>query len=230
MNNNLLIVVLLLIFTIIFNIDLQYFDINNLDELIYYNEDNSKIDNNANEYTEQEMAIKYIKPDDIVLELGARYGSVTCIISKILNNPNNLVAVEPDPNVWTVLENNLLKNNCKANIHKGFISNKKLSLSASGYASTSIVDNNSTIPSLTLQEIKNKYKINDFNTLIVDCEGCFESFLDENPSILNTLTKIMYEKDYPDKCNYDKIEKLLIDNNFKLEVNNNDFHLYWLKK
>jgi len=237
MNNNLLIVVLLLIFTIIitiiFTIDTQctqYFDTNKLSELIYYNEDNSKIDNIANEYTEQEMAIKYIKPDDVVLELGARYGSVTCVISKILNNPNNLVAVEPDSNVWNALRNNLEKNNCKANIHKGFISNKKLSLSLGGYGSTSIVDNNSSIQNLTLQEVKNKYKINDFNTLIVDCEGCFESFLDENPSILNTLTKIMYEKDYPDKCNYDKIEKLLIDNNFKLEENHNDFHLYWLKK
>jgi FkbM family methyltransferase len=220
MNNNLLIVILLLIFTIIitiiFTIDTQYFDTNYLSELIYYNEDNTKIDNIANEYTEQEMAIKYIKPDDVVLELGARYGSVTCVISKILNNPNNLVAVEPDSNVWNALENNLEKNNCKANIHKGFISNKKLSLSNSGYGSTSTVDDNSTIPTLTLQEVKDKYKINDFNTLIVDCEGCFESFLDENPTILNTINKIMIEHDQPHKCNYQKITQLLINNNFKL--------------
>ena len=78
------------------------------------------------------------------------------------------------------------------------------------------IDDNSTIPSLTLDEIKKKYNIKDFNTLIIDCEGCFEMFLDENPTILNTINKIMFEHDEPHKCNYQKITQLLINNNFKL--------------
>ncbi len=36
------------------------------------------------EKDEQDLANKYILEDDIVLELGARYGSVSCIINNKL--------------------------------------------------------------------------------------------------------------------------------------------------
>ena len=119
----------------------------------------NKVDIEHVEKHEQDLANHYILENDIVLELGARYGTVTCIISKLLNDSNNLVTVEPDSKIWASLEKNLKNNNCKANIHKGFISNKKLSLSSNGYSSTSEIDNNSTIPTLSLDEIKKKYNI-----------------------------------------------------------------------
>jgi len=126
-------------------------------------------------------------------------------------------------NFYPHLKDKFVDNPSKAYDHylnigknKGFISNKKLSLKLNGYSSMGEIDDNSTIPSLTLDEIKKKYNIKDFNTLIIDCEGCFEMFLDENPTILNTINKIMFEHDEPHKCNYQKITQLLINNNFKL--------------
>lgn len=231
MNNNLLTIILLFIFIFILytTIQLSHFTIVDVHQMLYYDEENNKIDHITTEDNEQKLALKYIKPDDVVLELGARYGTVTCIISKLLNDSNNLVTVEPDSKIWASLEKNLKNNNCKANIHKGFISNKKLSLSSNGYSSTSEIDNNSTIPTLSLDEIKKKYNIKDFNTLIVDCEGCLEMFLDENPTILNNLNKIMYEKDYPNKCNYDKIESMLKNNNFKNIENIYNHQFVWIK-
>jgi len=56
------------------------------------------------EKPEQDLAKKYILENDIVLELGARYGSVSCIINTNLNNKNNQVVVEPDHRVWDALE------------------------------------------------------------------------------------------------------------------------------
>jgi len=44
------------------------------------------IDTEHIEKPEQDLAKKYIKKNDIVLELGARYGTVSCIINSKLNN------------------------------------------------------------------------------------------------------------------------------------------------
>jgi FkbM family methyltransferase len=196
--------------------------------LIYVNEKNEPLNNLNDELNEQLLAEKYINPDDVVLELGARYGTVTCIISKKLNNKNNLISVEPDSSIWNTLEKNLSVNKCNSNIVKGFISNKPLSLNLYGYASTQVVDPNSTIPNYTLDQIKNKYNVSKFTALIVDCEGCMESFLNENPDILSSLRLIMFEKDYPDRCDYDAIKLNLIKNNFKPVEE--DFHEVWIKK
>ena len=45
-----------------------------------------------------------IKPEDIVMEFGGRYGTTTCEIAKMQNNSGALTAVEPDPKVWAIQE------------------------------------------------------------------------------------------------------------------------------
>lgn len=178
----------------------------------------NKIDTTCIEKPEQDLANEYINKNDIVLELGARYGSVSCIINSKLNNKQNQVVVEPDNRVWSALEKNKQNNNCEFNIVKGFISNKKLDLTnlevcLDGYGSTFIENNNTTIPSYSLDEIKKKYNLN-FNVLVADCEGFLEVFFDENPDFYKDLRLIIFEADYPDKCNYDKIKNNLIHYNF----------------
>ena len=55
------------------------------------------------ENDEQQLAKEYLHKDDIVLEIGARYGSVSCIISQ---KTQKSVCVEPDERVWEILEHN----------------------------------------------------------------------------------------------------------------------------
>ena len=176
----------------------------------------NRIDIENIEKDEQYLANYFILEDDIVLELGARYGSVSCIINKKLNNKTNQVVVEPDERVWDALEKNKISNNCNFNIVKGFISNKKLDLTNLnyGYGTTFIENNNTKIPSYSLDEIRNKYNLN-FNVLVADCEGFLEIFFDENPDLYDNLRLIIFEADYPEKCNYDKIKNKLIEKNFK---------------
>ena len=50
--------------------------------------------------------------------------------------------------------------------------------------------------------------------LVADCEGFLEVFFDENPSFYDNLRLIIFEADYPDKCNYDKIKHKLMEKNF----------------
>ena len=190
------------------------------------------IDTEHVEKHEQDLADQYILENDVVLELGARYGSVSCIINSKLNNKNNQVVVEPDERVWNALELNRNNNNCKFNIVKGFISNKKLDLinldvCAGGYGATFIENNNTGILSYSLDEIINKYNLN-FNVLVADCEGFLEQFFDENPNFYDNLRLIIFEADYPEKCNYDKIKKKLKEKKFNNVLDG--FQNVWIKE
>jgi FkbM family methyltransferase len=175
------------------------------------------VDTIQNEKEEQDLAKEYIQLNDIVFELGARYGSVSCIINSKLNCKTNQVVVEPDERVWEALERNKKVNNCEFNIVKGFVSNKKLGLinkqSYGEYGTSSTLDDTSKIPSYTLKEIEEKYKLK-FNVLVADCEGFLETFFDENPNFYDQIRLIIFEADYPDKCNYNKIKNTLEDKGF----------------
>lgn len=173
---------------------------------------------NKIEKCEQDLAKKYIEENDIVFELGARYGSVSCIINSKLKCKTNQVVVEPDERVWGALEQNKKVNNCEFHIVKGFVSEKKLSLTNlnnyyGGYGSTYIVNDKSTIPSYTMEEIMKKHNLT-FNVLVADCEGFLELFFDENPNFYDMLRLIIFEADYPEKCNYNKIKNALKEKGF----------------
>jgi hypothetical protein len=52
-------------------------------------------------------------------------------------------------------------------------------------------------------------KTANFTALIADCEGFLEQFFNENIKLIDEIRIIIYEKDYPQKCNYDYINKIL---------------------
>jgi hypothetical protein len=73
---------------------------------------------------------------------------------------------------------------------------------------TYIDQDDSKIPSYTMEEIKTKYNL-QFNVLVADCEGFLERFFDENPTFYDKLRLVMFEADYEDKCNYTNIRDML---------------------
>jgi FkbM family methyltransferase len=197
--------------------------------MIIFNERGLKVDTKHIEADEQHLANTYILENDVVLELGARYGSVSCTINSKLNNKYNQVVVEPDSRVWDVLEKNKNINNCNFNIVKGFISNKKLDLTNldANYGTTSIETDDTNIPSYTLSEIEQKYNLK-FNVLVADCEGFLETFFDENPEFYYKIDLIIFEADYPEKCNYKKIKMNLKNSKFINILNG--FQNVWVKE
>jgi FkbM family methyltransferase len=187
------------------------------------------IDHLKMEREEQLQAEKYLTPECVVLELGARYGTVSCIINKKVGS--NMVVVEPDIRVQDALEQNMKANDCNFNIVKGVISRVPLELINlnnwyGGYAATTVKSEVSSIPNFTLEEVERKYNL-VFNTLVADCEGFLEQFLDENPKLYNQLSLILFEKDYPNKCNYEKIAATLRANGFTCL--DGSFHSIWKK-
>lgn len=179
--------------------------------MLFFDQYGKHIDANRIEKTEQDYARMYVPVDATVLELGARYGTVTCAISEKQGHSGRLVCVEPDDRVWAALENNISQNGCKAHIVKGFISQKSLNLTNlnnwhGGYGATFVEDTTSKIPSYSLAEIESTYGMR-FNTLVADCEGFLEKFFDENTELFDRLHMIIFEADYPDKCNYARLHE-----------------------
>ena len=198
--------------------------------MLFFDEKGNIIRHQLVESEEQEQAHLYIPSDACVLELGARFGTVSCVIHNKLANPNNLVVVEPDARVWDALQSNMEINKCNFHIVCGFISKSSLGLiqpENDDYGTTAIPSSETNIPSYTLESIQSKYNLK-FNTLVADCEGFLEQFLDENPELYTQLQLIMFEKDYPIKCNYDRIMHQLQLYGFKQIVAG--FHEVWRKE
>jgi len=226
-----IIAIILTILIIYNNYFKESFTNNPINNFKYYDENNRLIDNMKEEFIEQIQADKYIEPDSKVLELGARYGSVSCVINSKLTNKNNQVSVEPDSKVWDALEKNMKNNSTNFNIVKGFISSKPMELKGFGYGKSFKDVDSSSIPNYTLNDIEEKYKIS-FDTLVADCEGCLERFFDENKNMYKQLKLVIMEEDVPKRCNYNKIKEELKNNNFSLlETDHNQVERsVWKKK
>lgn len=177
-----------------------------------YNERNRLINHENIEVIEQQLTKKYVKPNDRVLELGARYGSVSIITNQIINDKQSHYVVEPDACVWDALENNMKINNCNFNIIKGIIGKKKYKLVGSGYAKKSVVDESYGKSQIELFDLPDV----NFNTLIIDCEGYLETFYDENKELFLSVDKMIIECDEPSQCDYPRVFKEFEKLNFKV--------------
>jgi FkbM family methyltransferase len=200
---------------------------------IFYNEyDNILDENNKNVENGSRLLIqKYIKPDMKILELGARYGTVSVCLDYLLNDPEKqLVVVDPDSTIKNCLNKNKQINNCRFNIINGAISKKELYVCYNGccwetktYINPPNYLRSEKIETLSIEEVENKYNIK-FNCLIADCEGFLLEFIKENEEFFDKLVCVIYEEDccknHPinnDFIDYNEIEMFLINKGFKLE-------------
>ena len=181
--------------------------------LICFDEHGNRVDTARFENPEQILAKTYVNPFSTVLELGARYGSVSCVINKKLLNKQNQVSVEPDESVWSVLEKNIAMNNCSVRLHKGIVSKKSYSVIQEGYSTHVLPSENTNLNSISVEDLQTKYGL-VFDTLVADCEGFLESFFDDHPFLYQQLHTVIFEADSPHRCCYEKIRAALKENGF----------------
>ena len=181
-----------------------------LDKIPYVDENNAPIDI-KHEREEQYVSHDYIHPNSTVLELGARYGVVSSVINNKLENPRNHVCVEPDSNVIGCLRKNRRTHKGHFHVVNGIVSQKPMGLLQKGYSSHMVPVDAKTpaVKSYSVEELQNKHKLK-FDTLVADCEGCLCAFVDENPTfVFNQLKHIMFEADWPNKCDYKELRRKL---------------------
>jgi FkbM family methyltransferase len=161
-----------------------------------------KYGNFMEEYPEQEMSALYIKPDNVVLEIGGNIGRNSCIIASLLNNSNNLVVFESDPDNASKLKENCDLNNLNFIIEDCAISKTELLQKDWLTKSKDLINDNELvnwkpIKTMSWLQIKNKYKIT-FDTLVADCEGALYYILKDEPYFLKTFKTIIIENDFND--------------------------------
>jgi FkbM family methyltransferase len=182
-----------------------------LDAMRFVDEQEQAIDHLTLERAEQLAALSHVQPRHRVLELGARYGTVSAAIQ--LKRPAFHLAVEPDARVWAALHANLAANRCGGcEVERGFISRQPLALysagvdgySAHGVRATDGDAEPGAAPCRPLEAVLRERGVPSFTALVADCEGGLGTFLLENPGLLceGGLELLIFEADRPDLCDY----------------------------
>jgi len=200
------------------------------------------------EKDEQDLVWKYIPSDATVLELGARYGTVSCVLSSILDDGTKHVAVEPDATVIGALLYNKQKNNGMFKVFEGVVSREGYDIhfidpkfDHHEYGTYTKRSETPTITNVSLEDLEMRYGLT-FDCVVADCEGFFYDFVKENPSAIQNMRVLIYEQDgtpwaeYIDK--YKEVDTILESYGFKLVhtiphpmyENNPRFHNVWVKE
>lgn len=168
---------------------------------------NFVIENNGGTFDEHHCQIehynidfhkKWIPKGAKVLEVGARYGHATCYIAKLVGASEQVVSVEADPMIWEAWETNNRNHKCGAKLLKGTLGTKPKFFQFKGYLGgvggyssktrSMKTEDTEEVPSHTVDSLGKR-----FDTLVVDCEGCFETLLSENPGLEQMLNLIILE-------------------------------------
>lgn len=160
---------------------------------------------------QEQLDIKnYLCSDAKVLEIGGRFGVVSCVINSILKNKIYHIVVEPDEIVWKALQKNKVSTNSEFHIIQGAMSYKPVMLCSRagliGAASIfSICDNNNNenkIPYYTYDEITKNFGFVP-DTLVIDCEGAFVEIFRDFPEMFDNVKQVFIEFDARDERNND---------------------------
>lgn len=126
---------------------------------------------------------------------------MSCVISEVLEDPTQHVAVEPDNSVIEALEFNKRTHDAKFRIFEGVVSKKKYELAFIDpkfdfheYGTYTKESDNPNVHSKTLEELEDNYGV-QFDCVIADCEGFFYTFVDENMERIKNMRVLIYEQD-----------------------------------
>ena len=178
------------------------------DTRVFMDEKGHVVPHTSVEREEQVNIYEQIEKGDKVLELGARYGTVSARLMDMVSQESDVVIVEPDVSVIDILNKNLKDNGfTKPNIFHGTVGFSKKKMSDSDGYAIQTVDcdgDDCGIESLHYRDLEKRYGI-IFDTIVADCEGCLPDTIKhilEFYPLLEPIKKIMFETDYEDRVDY----------------------------
>lgn len=150
----------------------------------------------------QRQIMEHLSEDSVVLEVGARFGTVSCAISKRQGHSGLRVSIEPDADAFDTLNANADRNNCKGLQVNGVVSQMNATMDASGYGVMAKPDINGAVKGFSPESLQGLLSVHSkrsvkFTALVMDCEGCGFEFLQEHTSFLesNDLKTVFVEAD-----------------------------------
>jgi FkbM family methyltransferase len=150
------------------------------------------------EFPEQGMAMRFLTGNEKVLEIGANVGRNSLMIQSILSKKGNtnFVTLESDAGIASQLQENRDANHMYFHIEASALSKRKLIQRGwDTIVSDEVLPGYHSIQTITLEELRNKYKI-AFDTLVLDCEGAFYYILMDMPDIMDDINLVIMENDY----------------------------------
>ena len=165
------------------------------------------------EYPEQLMAVRYLKGNEKVLEIGGNIGRNSLIIASIVDN-NNFVTLESDTDISKQLIENRDLNNFSFIVENSALSKRKLIQKRWDTKPSEVLeDGYKEVNTIDYEQLLEKYNIK-FDTLVLDCEGAFYYILMDMPEILNDIKLIIMENDYHNIEHKNYIDDVIIKNAF----------------
>ena len=166
------------------------------------------------EFPEQKMAVRFLRPEDRVLEIGGNVGRNSLIIASIVGQ-NSLVVLESDPDIAKQLEENRNANGMTFPIEASALSARPLIQRGwDTIVSDTVPEGFKRVQTITLKELNAKWKL-PFTSLVLDCEGAFYYILLDMPEILDGITTIIMENDYYDTSHKEYIDTTLTAKGFR---------------
>jgi hypothetical protein len=186
--------------------------IDNKDEQLSQLQNLLKIENGilGEKKLEQLMVISYINKDDIVLEIGANIGQTSLFIASMLENENNLVSIDSNPDHIKKLNYNKKINEMDFITDEVAITSKELIQKRSETkVSNLILPGFFKINTINWKQFQTKYNKN-FNVLFVHCGYILNHILDDEPDFFMNFKKIFIVNDFKDI-----LEKNFVDKNLR---------------
>lgn len=157
------------------------------------------------EADEQTDIDAYLPEHAKVLEIGGRFGVVSCKINSILKDKTKHIVVEPDERVWAALWRNRECTLSEFQIVEGSLSRKKVGLcnplahcgrlGAGSMFRQDVAENEtSVIQNFTYRELKEAHQFVP-DTLVIDCEGAFVEMFEDFPEMLEEAATVFIEWD-----------------------------------
>jgi FkbM family methyltransferase len=157
------------------------------------------------EINSRAMVNKYVPDNATVLEVGARFGTVSCEIAKKLQQSGRQVSIDADPIVWDALEKNRVKHGCNFNSVHGLLAKQDgllmedhfgtFAASKDAFESSYASGRENkfiTVPHQTLDDIQRQHSLK-FDTANMDCEGCAPFIFKDFPELKHQLKLLILE-------------------------------------
>ena len=136
-----------------------------------------------------------LDPEDVVMEVGGRYGTTTCSVATKQNNSGALIVVEPDPKVWAIHEFNKLTHNCASWSVFGVLGDKDMTVLANTSFYNIRTSHNNEDRGVKVRhfnwELVEKMTELTVDTVIMDCEGCWVDLVKENLDKFRRVNKVI---------------------------------------
>ena len=156
------------------------------------------------EWDEWQLVRALVRRNSTVLELGARFGTTSCVLSQAVGPRGVVVAVEPDKTVYPELLSNVRTHRCKnVFVLQGTVGAQRTRILArkgrGGVGTLTIAtssSNGAALPFMRLPALEARIG-RSFDTLLLDCEGCITTVLvgTFGDMLLTRLQLILIEQD-----------------------------------